>query len=336
MQTSRQADKQANRQAGKQMKKQITQLQQSTAPNHTLTILLLGSSGFIGQKVNSNLANLGHILITPKRQQINFIRPNWRDIHQQFQQVDVVINMVGVMSDYDALLEKVHHHIPVQIASVAKQSGVKRWVNLSALGADADHSVAFVASKARGDEAVLALADDDFEVVIVRPSLVFGRGGASCEMFIKLARLPILPLPNGGHYQIQPVHVRDVAQGLATLATRSFNQVQTQADSQVSNSTNEASMARLPKIINFTGSQIGTLAEYLTMMSTGIHQLSPPKIITIPDRLSKAGVRLIKPFSNGMIGPGSLLLLEQGSVADHQVFTQLLEHEPLGLDEFVK
>lgn len=301
--------------------------------NDPLNILLLGSSGFIGQEVTSNLAKLGHRLLTPSRQQINFIRPNWRDIHQQFQQVDVVINMVGVMSDYSALLEKVHHHAPVQLASVAKQSGVKRWVNLSALGAHANHSVAFVASKGRGDEALLALADDDFEVTIARPSLVFGLGGASCEMFIKLARLPILPLPHGGHYQIQPVHVNDVAQGLAALATRSFNQVQSQADIQISNSTNTA---ELPKIINFTGRQIGTLAEYLTMMRTGIHQLSAPKIITIPDRLSKIGVRLIKPFSNGMIGPDSLVLLEQGSVADHQTFTQLLGHQPLGFTDFVR
>ncbi|MDO5768380.1 MAG: hypothetical protein Q4P13_02660, partial [Psychrobacter sp.] len=56
--------------------------------NDTLTILLLGSSGFIGQKVEANLAKLAHTLLTPNRQQINFIRPNWRDIHQQFQQVD--------------------------------------------------------------------------------------------------------------------------------------------------------------------------------------------------------------------------------------------------------
>ncbi|MDO5770031.1 MAG: hypothetical protein Q4P13_11040, partial [Psychrobacter sp.] len=263
----------------------------------------------------------------------NFIRPNWRDIHQQFQQVDVVVNMVGVMSNYDTILEQVHRHTPVQMASMAKQSGVKRWINLSALGANANHSVAFAASKGRGDDELLAQSDDNFEVTIVRPSLVFGPGGVSCEMFIKLARLSLLALPNGGHYQIQPVHVNDVAQGLVALATRSFNQVQTQADIQISHSINTAI---LPNIINFTGAQIGTLAEYLTMMRRDIHGLSVPKIITIADGLSKAGVRLIKPFSNGMIGPDSLVLLEQGSVATHQILTELLGHEPLGFDDFVR
>ena len=39
-------------------------------------------------------------------------------------------------------------------------------------------------------------------VKIARPSLVFGQGGASTEMFLKMAKLPILFLPNGGNFDI--------------------------------------------------------------------------------------------------------------------------------------
>lgn len=279
-----------------------------------LTCLLLGSSGFIGHQVCLRLAATHHQLRTPSRDEVNFTNPNWDDITQLLQGVDVVINMVGIMSQDAALLEHVHHHFPKQLANVAKRTGVKRWINLSALGADAHHKVAFVSSKGRGDAALLQLADDTFQVIIGRPSLVFGRGGASCELFIKLAQLPVLLMPAAGNYQIQPVHVNDVAQGIVNLISAPISS---------------------PTIINFTGGSVCSVADYLTMLREDIHSRDRLTIISIPTYLAKIAILVARPFSGGMISVDSLTLLEEGATADNSDFTQLLAYAPLGYRAFI-
>lgn len=281
----------------------------------TNTYLLLGSSGFIGRHVRHKLDETDHHLRMPNHQQVDFVCPDWDSITQLLQGVDMVINMVGVMSQNAALLDKVHHDTPKKVAILAKKMGVKCWINLSALGADANHKVAFVSSKGRGDSALLQLVDEEFQVMIGRPSLVFGRGGASCEMFIKLARWPVLFMPNAGNDRIQPVHVNDVAQGLVNLATKMPIAVQ--------------------PIINFTGGAVCSVAEYIAMLREDIHYKGQLTVLPVPKGIAKAAVLLARPMSKGMISQDSLTLLEEESIADNECFTQILEYFPLGYHAFV-
>ena len=297
-----------------------------------MTILLLGSSGFIGRKVRSLLVQMGHDLRLPTHQQLDFSNLDWHSNQQKLVKlltgVEVVINMVGIMSNDADELEKVHHHSPVNLAKLAKTMGVKRWVNLSALGADSSHQVAFLASKGRGDKALQSLADDNFSVFIVRPSLIFGRTtqqyGASCALFIKLAKLPVLCLPKAGEFHIQPVHVNEVAEGLVKLAIQMPHHADTAST-----------------VIRFTGKTVVTLADYLQAIRQVIHQKSPLFIITLPMVLAKMAMALIKPLSlfhsipNTMLSTDSLSLLEDDSVADYHEFAKLLGHEPMGYEQFL-
>ena len=297
-----------------------------------MTILLLGSSGFIGRQVKQLLEQMGHDLRLPNHKQIDFksldLSTNQQNLIELLAGVEVVINMVGVMSNDKAELEQVHHHSPVMLAKLAKSLGVKRWVNLSALGADSSHSVAFLATKGRGDKALQSLADDDFSVAIARPSLVFGRTnqqyGASCELFIKLAKLPVLCLPNAGQFHIQPVHVSEVAEGLVKLAT-----LKPCHDESAST------------VINFTGKTVTTLTDYLQAIRQIIHKQPPSTIINLPMAWAKMGMTLIEPLNlfnsmpNTMLSRDSLTLLQNGSVADYQAFANLLQREPMGYEQFL-
>lgn len=200
------------------------------------------------------------------------------------------------------------------LAKIAVEQGVQHWVQLSALGADPKHSVAFVGSKGRGDEAVCQIgAAHRMRVLLARPSLVYGRGGASCELFIRLARLPIIALPNGGCFDVQPVHVADVAQGLADLLTSS-----------------------LPHgtVLNMTGSRSLTLAQYLSILRQTLHRKPAQHLLPIPLPLLHPMLPLAKLFSNGIVSPDSFTLLQQGSCADSQVFAELLGCPPLSVEQF--
>ncbi|MDO4251012.1 MAG: sugar nucleotide-binding protein [Moraxella sp.] len=277
-----------------------------------MVILLFGATGFIGRQLAVQLQALGHEVRTPKRAEVDFAHLDTLDaISTLMCGVDVVVNTCGVLSTDAALMEQVHHHSPAMLGLLAKRAGVKRWINLSALGADPLNPIAFVGSKGRGDTALLELADASFLVCVVRPSLIFGQHGASTRLFLALAKLPLLCLPHRGKYLIQPVCQEDVIEGLIRLSLG----------------------GSVPTLIHFTGQQVGTLASYLMTLRYHIHQQSACPILSLPLPLARFGMRLL-----GMMGvritTDMLDLLAQGNCADTDAFAQLLGRAPLGFTHF--
>ncbi|UTG70805.1 NAD(P)H-binding protein [Neisseria subflava] len=275
-----------------------------------MNIIIFGGSGFIGKRTVQILKEQGHQVCTPNRRAFDFLHPDETAARRLLEGQDVLINCIGIMSRYAEILETVHHHTPKQLAAWAKASGIKRWVQLSALGADPSQSINFVGSKGRGDDAI---AQSGIPIAIARPSVVYGRGGTSCELFIKLTRLPLLPLPEAGRFHLQPVHLADVAEGLAKLAV--------QADTDHS-------------VINMTGSQTLTLAEYLTTIRQTLHHKPPQRILPFSLHLLEPTLPLANILSNGIISRDSFALLKQGSCADYSDFAALLGREPLAAENF--
>jgi NAD-dependent epimerase/dehydratase len=278
-----------------------------------MNIIIFGGSGFIGSRTAQILKEQGHQVCTPDRRVFDFLHPDETAARRLLEGQDVLINCIGIMSRHAEILETVHHHTPKQLAAWAKAAGIKRWVQLSALGADPSQSINFVGSKGRGDDAI---AQSGIPIAIARPSVVYGRGGTSCELFIKLARLPLLPLPEAGRFHLQPVHLADVAEGLAKLAVKA-----------VPTNNNHS-------IINMTGSQTLTLAEYLTTIRQTLLHKPPQRILSVPLRLIDPALPLANLLSNGIISRDSFALLKQGSCADYFDFAALLGREPLAAENF--
>ncbi|MBH5330231.1 NAD-dependent epimerase/dehydratase family protein [Eikenella sp. S3360] len=279
-----------------------------------MNILLFGGSGFIGRRAAYFLRQRGHTVHTPPRHDFNYLHPSEAAARRLMRGCDAVFNCTGVMSRRAEVLETIHCRTPALLARLAAQAGVRHWVQLSALGAHPAHAVAFVGSKGRGDEAVCRIGGaGGMRVLVACPSLVYGRGGASCELFICLALLPVLPLPGGGRFEIQPVHAADVAHGLAELPGSS-----------------------LPHgaVVNMAGSRAFTLATYLAILRQTLFRRPPPRILPIPLPLIRPVLPLANLFSNGMISAGSLALLQQGACASSQPFAELLGRQPLAAEEF--
>lgn len=112
-----------------------------------MKIVVLGGSGFIGRQVVAALRDRGHMVQTPSHRELDFMNLNEASAKQCFAHQEVMINCIGVMSRHAEVLETVHHHAPAQLAAWAQEVGVARWVQLSALGADPNHAVAFVGSR---------------------------------------------------------------------------------------------------------------------------------------------------------------------------------------------
>lgn len=271
-----------------------------------MNILLLGGSGFIGRHLAARLRASGHQLQTPTHKEFDLRALDERAARACLRGQDAVVNAVGIMSRDADRLETVHHHAPAALAAWAREAGVARWLQVSALGADAWHPVAFLGSKGRGDEAVRAQLATD----IVRPSVVYGRGGKSCELFIRLARLPLLVLPEGGRQMLQPVHVYDVADGVAALLAASSR-----------NTT-----------LNMSGGRALSLAAYLNTLRATLHGKTAARVLPLP--LLAPFLPLTNYLSDGMVSAATLRLLADGSCADNRDFTALLGRAPLAPEQF--
>ncbi|MEK7919688.1 NAD(P)H-binding protein, partial [Burkholderia contaminans] len=105
----------------------------------------------------------------------------------------------------------VHRAAPCALFTACCRAGVRRVIQISALGVERGNTRYF-ASKCAADRFLKTLPID---FRIVRPALVYGTDGASARFFRMLASLPVQVLPAGGHQRLRPVHVDDLAEVVA-------------------------------------------------------------------------------------------------------------------------
>ena len=195
----------------------------------TRTVLLTGASGFIGSRIAAELRARGLRVITASRSSTpacNFTQmcqaADWLPwLHTEGgQRVDLVINAVGALRDRAGRsLQALHADAPMALFDACAQAGVRRVVQVSALGI-ASGDTAYARTKRQADEHLLQLTHSgQVDGLVLRPSVVFGQGGESSALFMTLAQLPALPLPLAARQQpIQPMAVAELAEAIVNLA----------------------------------------------------------------------------------------------------------------------
>jgi NADH dehydrogenase len=124
------------------------------------------------------------------------------------------VNLTGVLYETGRQgFLAVHAMGSKTVAEAAAAAGVSRFVQVSALGADADSPSKYARSKAEGEANVRAAIPG---AVVIRPSVVFGPEDDFLNRFGAMAAtVPFLPLVGGGATKMQPVFVSDVGAAIA-------------------------------------------------------------------------------------------------------------------------
>jgi len=189
-------------------------------------ILILGATGFVGRHICTRLSQAGWSAIVPSRSpaaarhlaglpRVDVV-PG--DVHDEATLIrllagaDAVVNLVAILHGSEAAFEQVHVELPKKLARACAAAGVRRLVQVSALGAALDGPSMYQRSKARG-EAVLhtQAAAGILDLTVLRPSVIFGAQDKFLNVFAQLQRMfPLIPLA-GADTRFQPVWVEDVA-----------------------------------------------------------------------------------------------------------------------------
>ncbi len=189
------------------------------------SVCVLGGTGFLGNFIVSKLDAAGyqvkvltrhrerakHLILLPNVHVQTCDFNNGSDLAKGLEGCDAVINLIGILHESNHnMFEAVHHQIPRRIAQICNDSGIGRFLHVSALGANKRAPSQYLQSKAKG-EAALDEFSKKLKITIFRPSVIFGRGDAFLNLFARLIKfLPVIALakPNA---KFQPIWVEDVA-----------------------------------------------------------------------------------------------------------------------------
>lgn len=189
-------------------------------------VTIYGGSGFVGRYIARRAAKAGwRVRVAVRRpEEALFVRTygvvgqvepvpcNIRDdasVRAAASGAEAVVNCVGILApDGKNTFDAVQADGAGRIARIAAEEGVARFVQISAIGADANSDSVYSRTKAAGEAAVLSHMP---QAVILRPSLVFGYEDQFFNRFGEMARNgPIVPIV-GASTRFQPVYVDDVA-----------------------------------------------------------------------------------------------------------------------------
>ena len=259
-----------------------------------MKVLVLGAGGFIGRHTVGGLRAAGHEVVSSPIRFERALRPQaW--LHA-LGGVEAVVNAVGILRERRGqTFRTLHDAAPRALFQACETAGVRRVVQISALGADEGARSRFHLSKKRADD---FLSSRDLDWAIVQPSLVFGEGGKSARLFTLLAALPLTPLPGDGRQRLQPIHIDDLTEVIVKL------------------------VAWPVKIkVHAVGPHEIALRDWLALLRMQMG-LGKARFIEMP--------RALVPLERE-----TLQMLERGNTASPATVTQLLRRAPRAPEEFI-
>jgi uncharacterized protein YbjT (DUF2867 family) len=133
---------------------------------------------------------------------------------------DVVVHLVAIRQGKREQFRRIMIEGTRDLLAAARDSGVRRFVHMSALGTSEEtkNVVPYYGAKWETEQQVQG---STLPYVIFRPSFVFGPDGGILPTFVKLARLtPVTPIIGSGRQRIQPIWAEDVAKYFAAAVER--------------------------------------------------------------------------------------------------------------------
>ncbi len=253
-------------------------------------ILVIGGAGFVGRYIVNELVGRGRRVLVPSRRRdkakhlimlptCDVVEADVNDDGTLARLVagrDAVLNLVGILHGTEAQFERAHLTLTQRVLGACAGAKVRRYLHMSALGADPGGPSMYQRSKGRAEALV---RESKLAWTIFQPSVVFGAEDAFLNMFARLAALaPVLPI-GGADVKFQPVWVEDVAHAFVNCLD------------------NDASIGRTYEL---AGPNVYTLRELVRFAAEAAGHKRP--VIGMPMGIARLQARLME------LAPGEPLL----------------------------
>jgi uncharacterized protein YbjT (DUF2867 family)/uncharacterized membrane protein YphA (DoxX/SURF4 family) len=285
-----------------------------------MRVLVTGAYGFIGAHIVAALTAAGHEVVCAVRgARIDARFPGLRaiacdmahDVRSEdwlprLAGVEAVVNCAGILRERGAdTYAAIHVQAPLALFHACVQAGVRRVIQISALGHADDGE--FIASKHRGDTALMTL---ELDWLVLRPSLVYSvRGSYGGSSLLRgLAGVPdLLPLPGHGGQPLQPIAAEDI--GTTVVAALARPQV-----------TRE--------VLELVGPDVLSLRDYVLAWRRWLG-FGRAYTLAVPAPLARLACTLGEHLGHGPLGNTMARMLDRGNVGAADAATRLRER--LGL-----
>ena len=288
-----------------------------------MIVFVAGASGFIGRRLAVALTAAGHTVVGGGRRKIDDGTPfaRWVDLDYSSPRphewaralagVDVVINAVGILREGSgSRFDAIHVAGPRALFSAAQVAGVRRVIQISALGADESATARYHRSKHEADAFLRHLP---LEWIIVQPSLVYGAGGTSAALFDTMAALPFIPVPGDGSQQVQPVHIDDLVEAVVRLVDA----------------------PNAGQVLAIVGPEPLSLRTFLVSLRAALG-LKPARVLNIPMSLMFLAARAGNLLPGALLDSETLAMLERGNTASPGPLELLLRRAPRPVMNFIE
>jgi uncharacterized protein YbjT (DUF2867 family) len=210
-------------------------------------------------------------------------------VHRAVVGAEVVVNLVGALTESrTASFQAVHSEGAERIGRLAAANGVRRLIQMSAIGADPNSPSQYGSTKGKAEQAVLAAFPS---ATIVRPSLVFGVEDKFFNRFAEIARIsPFMPVISGDS-KMQPVFVGDVANAMMAVL---------------------ASNTSMGKGFELGGPRVWTFREILAFILQQTRRKK--RLVDIPMGIARLQAAILQHAPGKPLTPDQLLMLSKDNV----------------------
>ena len=289
-------------------------------------VLVCGAQGFIGRHLVRHLLQAGFVVRAgvragrPERNPCTLpagVEPCPMDYthdtrpeawQARLAGCEAVVNAVGLLQEQPGqAMQAVHHEGPAALFRACADGGVHRVLQVSAL-MPPDSRTRYALSKRQAEAALLALrAEGRLDACVLRPSIVFGKGGASTALLQRLARLPWLPWPaQAVTPRVQPIPVEELAATCLRLLDAA---------------------PPLPPALDLVGPEVFTLPAFIARLRAA-QGLAPARLLVLPPALGTASARLGDLCPRQPWGSETLALLGADNTADPGPLATVLGRMP--------
>lgn len=284
-------------------------------------IFITGGTGFVGSALLTALGDRPLRLLVrdidehgaQESQQIEVVEgdvTNAGSLRETMNGCSTVIHLVAIIEESgNRSFDQVIRQGTENVINEARSAGVRRFIQMSALGAANLPDFPYHQSKWRAEEAVRA---SGLDWTIFRPSIIFGPGDGFITTLAGVVRtFPIMPVVGDGRSRFQPVAVEDIAASFLSVLD---------------------DPATIGEIFELGGPDVVTYEQLLQLIA---HHLGKSRrALHIPVPLMRAVVTMSQPLPKRLRPPvtrDQLKMLALDNATANSATERLIGHPPRAL-----